>query len=130
MTKDELRLAIQVRKNDIAPYRKRFNGLVFCEKKYGNLTHAELLRVFKWLKKFQESETWIKFTQICKEFKTGQDLHYRINGLTHLSEYQAYFKKRKAVRALWNVTFPEEIRNPRKSKRIRTNTERTTGSVG
>ena len=116
-----MNLAITVRLNEMKPYLDRMKGRTFNQKKYEQLNHGQLKKVFNWLRNFQETVEWIKFIQICKEFVHNDILTYQIQSITGLSEYRAFFKKRKAVRKIWNSTFPQEIRNESKktSKTIR-----------
>ena len=116
MTKKELNLAIKVRLNEMKPYLERMKGRTFNQKKYENLNYAKLRKVFNWLRNFQEGAEWWYYVQICKEFKHEEILRYKFQNLTDLSEYRAFFKKRKAVRKLWNETFPQEIKNGLKKK--------------
>lgn len=98
------------------PYLERMKGKTFNQKKYEQLDYNKLRKIFNWLRKFRESIEWLQYVRICREFEHDEILKYRVQGLTDLTEYRAFFKKRKAARRIWNGTFPQEIKNKSKNK--------------
>lgn len=112
---------ITVKLSEMKPYLERMKGRTFNQKKYIKLKYNKIRKIFNWLKSIHESVEWMDFVRICREFEHNDILKYQIQGLTDLTEYRAFFKKRKAIRRLWNVSFPQEIRNESKksSKKFR-----------
>lgn len=95
---------------------ERIKGRKFDTKKFAALKYKELRKMWLWLADTLYSKKGSDFQQICKEVSDLDLARYRMHGLGYLPEVKAYRVKRKAMRALWNETFPESIKKGSKTK--------------